>query len=178
MRLSAEEKSILDGERGEAARIALSVLVDLGQLFGAKELMRVSQVHIDATLYMVEAGLEFAEKMVDLGAKVAVPTSLNPSAIDLQRWEQFRVPVEILPKHKRPISTCGPLPRGPLLPTNMGSFLDSANRLPGAALILPAVPSMTPAMSSSGRAWRVRCWRFPLAKGRAPVRSLCWNWSG
>ena len=123
MRLTDEEKSILDGKRGEAARIALSVLVDLGQLFGAKELMRVSQVHIDATLYMVDAGLEFAEKMADRGAKVAVPTSLNPSAIDLQRWEQYRVPAEILPKHKRleaaylnmratPTWTCAPYQHG------------------------------------------------------------------
>ena len=123
MRLTDEEKSILDGKRGEAARIALSVLVDLGQLFDADELMRVSQVHIDATLYMVEAGLEFAEKMVDRGAKVAVPTSLNPSAIDLQRWEQYRVPAEILPKHKRleaaylnmratPTWTCAPYQHG------------------------------------------------------------------
>ena len=123
MRLTDEEKSILDGKRGEAARIALSVLVDLGQLFDADELMRVSQVHIDATLYMVDAGLEFAEKMADRGAKVAVPTSLNPSAIDLQRWEQYRVPAEILPKHKRleaaylnmratPTWTCAPYQHG------------------------------------------------------------------
>ena len=66
MHLTAEEKSILDGKQGEAARIALSVLVDLGQLFGARELMTVPQVHIDATLYMVDAGLEFAEKMANL----------------------------------------------------------------------------------------------------------------
>ena len=43
MRLTDEENSILDGKQGEAARIALSVLVDLGALFGAEELMRASQ---------------------------------------------------------------------------------------------------------------------------------------
>ncbi len=123
MRLTDEDKRILDGKRGEAARIALSVLVDLGELFGAAELMKVSQVHIDATLYMVEAGLEFAEKMVDMGGKVAVPTSLNPSAIDIQRWEAYRVPAETLSKHKRleeaylnmraiPTWTCAPYQHG------------------------------------------------------------------
>ncbi len=123
MRLTDEEKSILDGQQGEAARVALSVLVDLGDLFGAEELMPVSQVHIDATLYMVDAGLEFGEKMVDWGGKVAVPTSLNPSAIDLQRWEALRVPPEILSKHKRleaaylnlratPTWTCAPYQHG------------------------------------------------------------------
>ena len=123
MRLTGKEKSILDGKQGEAARIALSVLVDLGELFGAKELMTVSQVHIDATLYMVDAGLEFAEKMADLGGKVAVPTSLNPSSIDLQRWKAYRVPPEVLSKHKRmekaylkmratPTWTCTPYQHG------------------------------------------------------------------
>ncbi len=123
MRLTGEEKSILDGQQGEAARIALSVIVDLGELFGAKELMTVSQVHIDATLYMVDAGLEFAEKMADLGGEVAVPTSLNPSSIDLQRWKAYRVPPEVLSKHKRlekaylkmratPTWTCAPYQHG------------------------------------------------------------------
>jgi len=123
MRLTDEEKSILDGKQGEAARIALSVLVDLGELFGAVELMEVSQAHIDATLYMVDAGLEFVEKMTDSGGEVAVPTSLNPSSIDLQRWKEFRVPPEILPKHKRmeaaylkmratPTWTCAPYQHG------------------------------------------------------------------
>jgi predicted aconitase len=123
MHLADEEKSILDGNQGEAARIALSVLVDLGELFGAVELMEVSQVHIDATLYMVDAGLEFAEKMADLGGEVAVPTSLNPSSIDLQRWKQYRVPPDALLKHKRmaaaylkmratPTWTCAPYQNG------------------------------------------------------------------
>ena len=34
MRLTDEEKSILDGKQGAAAQIALAVLVDLGELFG------------------------------------------------------------------------------------------------------------------------------------------------
>ena len=123
MRLTNEEKSILDGKQGGAARIALAVLVDLGELFGAEELMKISQVHIDATLYMVDAGLEFTEKMADLGGKVAVPTSLNPSSIDLQRWKAYRVPPEVLSKHKRmekaylkmratPTWTCAPYQNG------------------------------------------------------------------
>ncbi|MFQ6079918.1 MAG: aconitase X, partial [Thermodesulfobacteriota bacterium] len=80
MHLTDREKKILGGKHGEAPRIALSVLVELGELFGAEEMMEVSQVHIDSSIYMVDAGLEFAERFAELGAKVAVPTSLNPSA--------------------------------------------------------------------------------------------------
>jgi hypothetical protein len=123
MRLTDEEIGILNGKQGEAARIALSVLVDLGELFGAEELIQISQVHIDATLFMVEAGLEFVEKIAELDGKVAVPTSLNPSSIDLQRWKEYRVPPKILPKHKRletaylkmratPTWTCAPYQNG------------------------------------------------------------------
>ena len=123
MHLTDEEKGILEGKQGEAARIALSALVDLGELYGAEDLIPVSQAHIDATLYMVEAGLEFAEKIAEFGGEVAVPTSLNPSSIDLERWKAYRVPPEILPKHKRleaaylkmqatPTWTCAPYQNG------------------------------------------------------------------
>ena len=123
MRLTGEEKGILDGKQGEAARIALSVLVDLGEVFGAESLMPVSQAHIDATLYMVDAGLQFVEKLANLGAKTAVPTSLNPSAIDLVRWKELGVSPEIFPKHHRlaaayikmqaiPTWTCAPYQQG------------------------------------------------------------------
>jgi predicted aconitase len=101
MQLTDQEKGILDGKHGEGARIALSILVDLGELFGAGEMMEVSQVHSDSSIYFVDAGLEFAERLAELGAKVTVPTSLNPSAIDLERWKEYRVPPELLEKSRR-----------------------------------------------------------------------------
>jgi len=101
MRLTHQEQEILKGKHGEAQRIALSVLVDLGEVFGAQEMMRVSQVHVDMTIYMVDAGVEFAEHLADLGGKVAVPTSLNPSAIDLERWKEYRAPAKLLEKSRR-----------------------------------------------------------------------------
>lgn len=123
MHLTDEEKLILDGNKGEAAHLAMSILTNLGELFGAESMMPVSQVHIDATLYMVDAGLEFAEKLARLGARVNVPTSLNPSAIDLVRWKDMKVPPAIFPKHQRlaeaylkmqatPTWTCAPYQQG------------------------------------------------------------------
>ena len=123
MHLTDQEKKILDGKHGEAPRIALSILVDLGELFGTEEMMEVSQVHIDSSIYMVDAGLEFVERFAELGAKVAVPTSLNPSAIDLERWKEYRVPAELLDKSRRmeraylkmgatPTWTCTPYQQG------------------------------------------------------------------
>jgi predicted aconitase len=123
VKLTDNEKSILDGAKGEAPRIALAILKDLGELFGAEELMPVSQVHIDATLYMVDAGVEFAEKLAALGGRSAVPTSLNPSAIDLLHPERLRVPPELLQNSRKletaylemgaaPTWTCAPYQQG------------------------------------------------------------------
>jgi len=123
MRLTDQEKAILEGKHGEARRIALLILADLGELFGAEEMMDISQVHIDSSAYMVDAGLEFAERVSELGGRVAVPTSLNISAIDLKRWKEYRVPPELLEKCRRmekaylkmgatPTWTCAPYQQG------------------------------------------------------------------
>ena len=123
MRLTDHEKSILGGSQGEAAQIAMKILVDLGETFGAEELLPVTQVHIDMTLYMVDAGVEFVERMVELGGQFSVPTQLNPSAIDLKRWRELRVHPELEEKSRRieqaylklgaaPTWTCAPYQQG------------------------------------------------------------------
>jgi hypothetical protein len=123
LRLTGKNKETIEGRHGEAARIALQVLVELGQLYGALEMMKVSQVHLDTTVYMVDAGVEFAEKLAELGAKVAVPTSLNAAAIDQVRWKEYRTPPDLLAKCRRlekayltmganPTWTCAPYQQG------------------------------------------------------------------
>ena len=123
MELAPEEQRILSGLNGEAARIAMAVLADLGRVFGADRLIPVAQVHIDATLYMVDAGVEFAERMAALGGRFCVPTSLNPSAIDLLHPEAMRVPADLLENSRRleraylamgaaPTWTCAPYQQG------------------------------------------------------------------
>jgi predicted aconitase len=123
LHLTDENKEIIDGKHGEAARIALQVLVELGELYGASEMMKVSQVHVDMTVYMVDAGVEFAERLAEFGGKVAVPTSLNAAAIDQVRWKEYRTPPELLDKCRRlekaylmmganPTWTCAPYQQG------------------------------------------------------------------
>lgn len=127
MRLTTNEQSILSGKFGEGERLALAIIVELGEVFGAEELMPVSQAHIDTTIYMVDAGVEFVEKMANLGAKFSIPTQLNPSAIDLQNQKKLRVDDELLEKSRRieraylkmgaiPTWTCAPYQHG-IVPT-------------------------------------------------------------
>ena len=127
MHLNATEKRMLAGQNGEACELAMNILSELGDLYGAKKMIPVSQVHIDMTLYMVDAGVEFAEKMAELGGKFAVPTQLNPASIDLIRHEKMRVPDDLLENSRRledaflkmgalPTWTCAPYEQG-LIPS-------------------------------------------------------------
>ncbi len=92
---------MLAGEQGPAARLAMSIIVRMAEIFGAACLMDISAAHIDSTLYMGEATLEFAERLASLGARVAVPTSLNVSGVDEHGWQEWAVPPEWATKAQR-----------------------------------------------------------------------------
>ena len=63
------------------------------QRSGARqELLDISGAHIDSTIYIGPAGLEFAERLADLGAAVTVPTTLNVSGLDEHHWQEWAVP--------------------------------------------------------------------------------------
>src|SRR5260221_4059443 len=85
---------MLDGAHGRAAQFAMSILVRMADVYGAGELMDISQAHIDSTIYLGDATLEFAEKLASLGAKVAVPASLNVSGVDECGWKDWAVKTE------------------------------------------------------------------------------------
>lgn len=92
--LSPHDQSMLDGGDGPAAQMAMSIVVQMAHIYGASHLMDISAAHIDSTVYIGAAGLEFAEKLADLGAKVAVPTTLNVSGVDEHGWEEWSTPPE------------------------------------------------------------------------------------
>jgi hypothetical protein len=101
MLLSDGDRAMLNGERGPAARLAMSILVRMADVYGASELMDISQAHIDSTIYLGDATLEFAERLSSLGARVAVPTSLNVSGVDECGWKDWAVSPEWAAKAAR-----------------------------------------------------------------------------
>ena len=119
MRLSPLDQALLKGERGPAAQMAMRILVRMAELQGAHEMLSISQAHIDSTIYMGQASLDFAERLAQLGAKVAVPTSLNVSGLDECHWQEWPVPADYAEKARRqmmayqgmgtvPMWTCAP----------------------------------------------------------------------
>ncbi|HET7010337.1 MAG TPA: aconitase X catalytic domain-containing protein [Anaerolineales bacterium] len=90
--LDDHDRALLDGEAGPASQQAMRILTRMGELFGAESMIDISRAHIDSSIYLGLAGLEFAERLADQGAKVAVPTTLNVSGLDEHGWQAWSVP--------------------------------------------------------------------------------------
>ncbi|HNK63637.1 MAG TPA: aconitase X catalytic domain-containing protein [Anaerolineales bacterium] len=90
--LSTKDHEMLRGGHGKAAKMAMTIVTRMAEVTGARELLDITGAHIDSTVYIGDAGLEFAERLAGLGAKVAVPTSLNVSGLDEHHWQEWAVP--------------------------------------------------------------------------------------
>jgi len=101
MHLTDGDRAMLDGAKGAAPQLAMQILVRMAEVYGADELMDITQAHIDSTIYLGDATLEFAERLAALGAKVAVPTSLNVSGVDECGWKDWAVPADWAAKAAR-----------------------------------------------------------------------------
>src|SRR3989337_372493 len=101
LQLSAIDRSYLDGAFGPGPRMAMRIIVRMAEVIGAERLMDISQAHIDSTIYLGEAGLEFAERLAGYNVKVKVPTTLNVSAVDEHGWQEWDVPGDWADKARR-----------------------------------------------------------------------------
>lgn len=97
----------------------MSILTRMAEVYGANEMMDITGAHIDSSIYVGEAGLEFAERLAGLGGQVVVPTTLNVSGLDERHWQEWAVPADWAEKaHRqmvayqsmgcRPTWTCAP----------------------------------------------------------------------
>jgi len=83
LELTAEERAILAGARGEAARRALQYQVEVGEFWGARRLVPVTGVHMMGDIeVMGDGGLAFLREEAALGARCAVATTTNARCID------------------------------------------------------------------------------------------------
>lgn len=90
--LTPEETRLLAGEKGEGMALAMRVITETARLMGASRLVPVVSAHIDGALYHGDSGTLFAEHLVRLGAKLAIPTTLNVGALDLACGAKTRLP--------------------------------------------------------------------------------------
>ncbi len=80
---------MLGGADGEAAAVAMRILVTMAGVYGAERLLDIEGAHIDGCLYHGDSGLDFAELLVAGGARVRVPATVNVGGLDLLHPEEF-----------------------------------------------------------------------------------------
>jgi predicted aconitase/predicted aconitase with swiveling domain len=89
--LTEHDRALLDGQHGKAAQMAMQIVLRMAELQGARSLVDVTQAHIDGCIYTGPASLRFAEQLVQWGAKVRVPTTLNSISVDQRRWRELGI---------------------------------------------------------------------------------------
>lgn len=94
MHLTKDEEKILNGENGEVMGRLFRLLVRLGDIYGADQMIPVGSVQVAGVSYksIGDPGTEFLEDMVSKGARVKVLTYLNPAGMDLENWEKLGFP--------------------------------------------------------------------------------------
>jgi len=117
--LSNSDKKMLAGDNGKAVKIAMEVLCLMAAAQNADKLIDVSRGHIDGCILAHDANLHFAEKMLDMGASVIIPTTINAISVDRENWKSQGVAPDLGGKASRladayvkmgayPTFTCAP----------------------------------------------------------------------
>ena len=84
---------MLRGEEGPGVQKAMEIVVALGRIYGAADLVPVASVQIAGVSYknLGDAGLEFLREWAKQGAHARVPTMLNPMGMEADRWQEMGI---------------------------------------------------------------------------------------
>jgi hypothetical protein len=95
LKLTAEEHAFLEGYAGAGVRRAMEIVVALARIYGATDLVPVKHVQIAGVSYknLGDAGVAFLSEWAEQGARVRVPTTLNPMGMERGRRGADAVPV-------------------------------------------------------------------------------------
>ena len=76
MKLTQDQKELLNGKYGEGAAIAMKIQIAIGESFEAEKMVPITRAHV--ALSNQDADLWFAEKLLNAGAKCRVTPTVNP----------------------------------------------------------------------------------------------------
>ena len=109
MKLTDLEKAMTDGAHGEAKRRAMDGLVQLGDAFGAYDMVEIGYAHIHAGMAMYAKDVELMEELADIGARVAVPSTSNIANADMANWRATETPENLARLQQRAEAAHGSL---------------------------------------------------------------------
>ena len=127
MQLTGEEERLLAGEGGEALRRAMEVLLAIGEMKGAERLIPIASAQVSGVSYKTigDAGLEFLRDLAESGARVRVPTTLNPAGVPLDSARELGFPEEFIKKQEeilRAYASMGVIPSCTCTPYYAGNL--------------------------------------------------------
>ncbi len=102
MYLTREEEGMLSGKEGPVVAKCMKLLVRLGEIYGADRMVKIGSSQAAGVSYksIGEPGLEFLRGFAKEGARVRVPTFLNPAGMDLRNWKNFGISEKFAKKQK------------------------------------------------------------------------------
>ena len=108
MRLNPEEKAMLAGEMGPVPRSAIEHQLKVGDFFGAKDFVPVSQAHIMADTESLGAfGVKWLESLAAAKGgerKVRIPTITDPRGTDFSKADKLKQAAWMLDLERRAIA--------------------------------------------------------------------------
>lgn len=173
MRLTDNEKRMLDKQNGEAIHLAMAILTDLGDAVGAETMVEISQVHTDSGFYLGDAGLDFVEHLASTGGTVSVTTTMNNTSFDIHKGESYGVSPALMGKIRRlekahlkmgvvPTWTCAPYHGGILPKFGEAVAWSESNAIVFANSVIGARTNRTGDLVDICAAIAGRCPRFGL----------------
>jgi predicted aconitase len=102
LKLTDEEKEMLEGKHGKATQKAIEIITTLGEIYGAGRLIPVTSVQIAGVSYhnLGEAGLEYLSEMA-VDGRARVLTTLNPAGMDMLEWRKHGISEDFAENQQR-----------------------------------------------------------------------------
>ncbi len=116
MYLNKEEEKMYDGTYGDTVRKSMEILVALGDIYGAENLVNITSAQISGVSYKTigDAGLEYLQDLaigqgLNNNPIAKVPSTLNPAGTDLDNWETLGFSSEFSKKQNEIVDAYGML---------------------------------------------------------------------
>ncbi|MFI5449527.1 MAG: aconitase X catalytic domain-containing protein [Candidatus Bathyarchaeia archaeon] len=103
MYLTNAEERLLSGESGEVIERMFRLLVSLGDIYGADRMIPVGSAQVAGVSYksIGDPGVEFLEDYANKGAVAKIVTFLNPAGMDIEDWQELKIPPAFAEKQLR-----------------------------------------------------------------------------
>ncbi len=103
MKLTGEQRRLLEGGRSEMVARMMKLLVRLGEIYGAERMIPIASAQVSGVSYksIGEPGMRLLLDIAAAGVKVEVLTFLNPAGMDLEAWRELGFPRKFAAEQQR-----------------------------------------------------------------------------